>query len=243
MRGLLDIRSRARLEFLPRRRGTLFLSCIADARATRSGRSPESTAACFAASRCAGMMFSPNACASAQHSRKKNRDSGARRASAGIPKKNVLEERDRDRRWRPERDDFPRPSRWLKPASACVCSKSGPRPSAVAPRLTSLPGGEHIDNCQHVTLGCCTNLEDFYSPGRRGKSDPDFLTGWYLPRRIWRRVTSSIAAVALPPPLHMAPSFAFFPLVARLSRISAPSPMEALLTIARSGGRPAGSCR
>src|SRR6202049_4188354 len=25
-----------------------------------------------------------------------------------------------------------------------------------------LPGGEHVDNCQHVTLGCCTNLEDFY---------------------------------------------------------------------------------
>ena len=25
-----------------------------------------------------------------------------------------------------------------------------------------LPGGENIDNCQHVTLGCCTNLEDFY---------------------------------------------------------------------------------
>ena len=31
-------------------------------------------------------------------------------------------------------------------------------------RATSyaLPGGEHVDNCQHVTLGCCTNLEDFY---------------------------------------------------------------------------------
>src|SRR5208337_5282776 len=25
-----------------------------------------------------------------------------------------------------------------------------------------LPGGEHVDNCQHVTLGCCSNLEDFY---------------------------------------------------------------------------------
>src|ERR1700735_674231 len=25
-----------------------------------------------------------------------------------------------------------------------------------------LPGGEHVDNCQHVTLGCCTNLADFY---------------------------------------------------------------------------------
>ena len=26
----------------------------------------------------------------------------------------------------------------------------------------ALPGGEHVDNCQHVTLGCCTNLDDFY---------------------------------------------------------------------------------
>src|SRR6202158_2346076 len=25
-----------------------------------------------------------------------------------------------------------------------------------------LPDGEHVDNCQHVTLGCCTNLADFY---------------------------------------------------------------------------------
>jgi len=31
-------------------------------------------------------------------------------------------------------------------------------------RATSyvLPDGEHVDNCQHVTLACCTNLEDFY---------------------------------------------------------------------------------
>src|SRR5260370_17489592 len=31
-------------------------------------------------------------------------------------------------------------------------------------RATSyvLPDGEHVDNCQHVTFGCCTNLEDFF---------------------------------------------------------------------------------
>src|ERR1700678_4690420 len=31
-------------------------------------------------------------------------------------------------------------------------------------RATSyfLPDGSEIDNCQHVTLGCCTNLADFY---------------------------------------------------------------------------------
>src|SRR6267142_2217885 len=39
-------------------------------------------------------------------------------------------------------------------------------------RATSyvLPDGEHVDNCQHVTLGCCTNLEDFYTRiGAAGK--------------------------------------------------------------------------
>src|ERR1700723_2488556 len=31
-------------------------------------------------------------------------------------------------------------------------------------RATSytLPDGSEVDNCQHVTLGCCTNLADFY---------------------------------------------------------------------------------
>ena len=31
-------------------------------------------------------------------------------------------------------------------------------------RATSytLPDGNEVDNCQHVTLGCCTNLADFY---------------------------------------------------------------------------------
>src|SRR5579863_7967616 len=39
-------------------------------------------------------------------------------------------------------------------------------------RATSyvLPTGEHVDNCQHVTLGCCTNLDDFYRrAGASGK--------------------------------------------------------------------------
>ncbi len=37
-------------------------------------------------------------------------------------------------------------------------------------RATSytLPDGSEVDNCQHVTLGCCTNLADFY---RRAGAD------------------------------------------------------------------------
>jgi squalene-associated FAD-dependent desaturase len=64
--------------------------------------------------------------------------------------------------------------------------------------------GEVVDNCQHVLLGCCTNLIDFYR--RIGAED---LVRWYealtfvepggrrsIIRRSW-----------LPAPLHTAPSF------------------------------------
>src|SRR6202162_6411771 len=40
-------------------------------------------------------------------------------------------------------------------------------------RATSyvLPTGEHVDNCEHVSLGCCTNLGDFYlRAGSAGKN-------------------------------------------------------------------------
>jgi zeta-carotene desaturase len=96
-----------------------------------------------------------------------------------------------------------------------------------------LPGGEHVDNCQHVTLGCCTNLEDFYRRvGAAGQirffdrllfAAPDGKRG-------------AIASVALPPPLHMAPSFAFFPLLGWADKRAI---AQALLAIARSGGHPA----
>lgn len=76
-------------------------------------------------------------------------------------------------------------------------------------RATSyvLPDGEHVDNCQHVTLGCCTNLEDFYRRvGSAGKikffdrlvfQDPQGRTG-------------EMQAGMLPAPFHMTGSFAGF---------------------------------
>jgi len=96
-----------------------------------------------------------------------------------------------------------------------------------------LPGGEHIDNCQHVTLGCCTNLEDFYR--RVGAADQiRFFDRLLFAAPDGRR--GAIASVALPPPLHMAPSFAFFPLLGWADKRAI---AQALLAIARSGGRPA----
>jgi zeta-carotene desaturase len=95
----------------------------------------------------------------------------------------------------------------------------------------SLPDGGQIDNCQHVTLGCCTNLDDFYERvGALGK-----IT------RYGRLVFTDPAghravmeASALPPPFHLAPSLAFYP---SLSWSEKRGIGEAMLAIARRGGR------
>jgi squalene-associated FAD-dependent desaturase len=67
------------------------------------------------------------------------------------------------------------------------------------------PGtGEIVDNCQHVLLGCCTNLLDFYR--RSGVQDKirwyDKLTFLEPGGR-----ASTIAPSSLPAPLHTAPAF------------------------------------
>src|SRR6202167_1536694 len=73
----------------------------------------------------------------------------------------------------------------------------------------ALPTGEVVDNCQHVTLGCCTNLEDFYRRiGAAGKIR--FFDRLFFSAPDGRR--GVMEAVELPPPLHMAPSFAMYPL-------------------------------
>jgi squalene-associated FAD-dependent desaturase len=67
------------------------------------------------------------------------------------------------------------------------------------------PGtGEVVDNCQHVLLGCCTNLVEFYK-----RLGVESKIRWY------DRLTflepggraSTIAPSALPAPFHTAPSF------------------------------------
>ena len=95
-----------------------------------------------------------------------------------------------------------------------------------------LPGGEHVDNCQHVTLGCCTNLEDFYR--RVGAADQiRFFDRLLFAAPDGRR--GAIASVALPAPLHMAPPFALFPLLGWADKLAI---AQALLGIARCAGRP-----
>jgi zeta-carotene desaturase len=101
-------------------------------------------------------------------------------------------------------------------------------------RATSytLPDGTEVDNCQHVTLGCCTNLADFYRRvGAEGKIR--FYDRLYFADRQGRR--SAIEASALPPPLHMAPSFLFFDALTWADKLGIG---RAMLAIARAGGNP-----
>jgi squalene-associated FAD-dependent desaturase len=94
----------------------------------------------------------------------------------------------------------------------------------------SLPDGEQIDNCQHVTLGCCTNLDDFY--GRAGALRKIARYG----RLVFvdpagRRAI--MEASALPPPFHLAPSLAFYPSLGWAEKRGI---AEAMLAIARRAG-------
>jgi squalene-associated FAD-dependent desaturase len=89
-------------------------------------------------------------------------------------------------------------------------------------RATSyvLPNGEHVDNCQHVTLGCCTNLADFYR--RVGSADKiKFFDELVFLDPQGRRGT--MKAGLLPAPFHMTGSFLTF----------APLSMRDKLSIAR----------
>jgi squalene-associated FAD-dependent desaturase len=103
-------------------------------------------------------------------------------------------------------------------------------------RATSytLPDGSEVDNCQHVTLGCCTNLADFYHRVGAAQS-VRFYDRLYFADRAGRR--SKIQASRLPAPLHLAPSFLFF---GSLDFSDKRAIAKALLAIARSGGRPTG---
>src|SRR5437879_1013203 len=95
----------------------------------------------------------------------------------------------------------------------------------------SLPDGEEIDNCQHVTLGCCTNLDDFYQRvGALGKI-ARYRRLIFIDSRGHRAV---VDASPLPAPFHLAPSLAFYPSRSwpERRRIG-----EAMLSIARRGGR------
>jgi squalene-associated FAD-dependent desaturase len=101
-------------------------------------------------------------------------------------------------------------------------------------RATSyvLPDGSHVDNCQHVTLGCCTNLADFYK--RVGAADRiRYYDRLHFADARGRRY--SIGSFLFAPPFHMALSFLRF---SALSWSDKSGIARAMMEIARSGGHP-----
>jgi squalene-associated FAD-dependent desaturase len=95
-----------------------------------------------------------------------------------------------------------------------------------------LPDGEHIDNCQHVTFGCCTNLEDFYR--RVGARDKiRFFDRLLLLDPQGRR--GEMHAGILPAPFHMTGSFLTFSPLALKDKIGI---ARAFYSILQSGGHP-----
>ncbi|HKV64323.1 MAG TPA: hydroxysqualene dehydroxylase HpnE [Candidatus Acidoferrum sp.] len=101
-------------------------------------------------------------------------------------------------------------------------------------RATSyvLPDGEHVDNCQHVTLGCCTNLDDFY---RRVGADGKIK---FFDRLLFldpQGRQGEMQAGLLPAPFHMTGSFASFAPLSLLDKLSI---ARAMLDILQNQGKP-----
>ncbi len=101
-------------------------------------------------------------------------------------------------------------------------------------RATSyvLPDGEHVDNCQHVTFGCCTNLEDFYR--RVGCADKIKFFDRLLLIDPQGRV-GRFQAGLLPAPFHILGSFASFSPLSLWDKLSIG---RAMLDILQHQGKP-----
>jgi zeta-carotene desaturase len=102
-------------------------------------------------------------------------------------------------------------------------------------RATSyvLPDGEHVDNCQHVTFGCCTNLEDFYR--RVGAQDKiKYYDRLLLLDPQGRQ--GALKAGICPAPLHLTESFLTFAPLGAKDKIGIG---RAMLAIVRGKGEPA----
>ena len=95
------------------------------------------------------------------------------------------------------------------------------------------PGGaEPIDNCQHVLLGCCTNLLDFFR--RAGTAGHLRFYNHFL--FLGPGGVSSVGSAPLPAPLHLVPSLAAF---RDLSWLDVWGIGRAMMVILRQGGAPA----
>lgn len=89
--------------------------------------------------------------------------------------------------------------------------------------------GQILDNCQHVLLGCCTNLIDFYR--RIGSWDLiRFERTIYFAGPDGRRY-GLYGTSGLPAPLHLAAAFASFDLLSMSERLEVAAAMTAILAL------------
>jgi squalene-associated FAD-dependent desaturase len=95
----------------------------------------------------------------------------------------------------------------------------------------TLPDGSEVDNCQHVTLGCCTNLADFYRRTGVARHIRTWDRLYFLDRENRKGV---VEPSPLPAPFHLGPSFAAFPSLTLADRAAI---ARAMLAIVRMGDR------
>jgi zeta-carotene desaturase len=93
--------------------------------------------------------------------------------------------------------------------------------------------GEELDNCQHVLLGCCTNLIDFYR--RLGTLDLIRFERIVHFREPGGRLHELWGVEGWPAPLHLAPSMLGLGLLAWPERIACARAMLAMLRMGREG--------
>src|SRR4051812_43124558 len=93
--------------------------------------------------------------------------------------------------------------------------------------------GEELDNCQHVLLGCCTNLLDFYD--RLGVRDLIRFERTIHFRDARGKRHDLTATRGLPAPTHLGLSFATFGALNWGERIAYSRAMLAMLRLGREG--------
>jgi len=93
--------------------------------------------------------------------------------------------------------------------------------------------GELLDNCQHVLLGCCTNLIDLYRRLGATQHIQWYRRVNYLDQR--GRHYSLWSVPGLPAPLHLGPAMALFGLLTFSERLSVAHAMRAMMRLGRSG--------
>jgi zeta-carotene desaturase len=93
--------------------------------------------------------------------------------------------------------------------------------------------GETLDNCQHVLLGCCTNLKDFYQ--RVGVADSIRYEREILFADNRGRRFGLSAVPGVPAPLHLGPSMLRFGALTWGERVAASRAMLVMLRIGARG--------